>query len=73
MYSIFKFYKSGACDIVFSGLVSQEPVLFDTTIMENIKFGRENVTDEEVKGAAQKANANNFIMELPLVSLMVYY
>jgi len=49
------------------GVVSQEPILFDTTIAENIKYGRENVTDDEVFEAAKQANAYDFIMNFPKV------
>ena len=51
------------------GVVSQEPVLFATTIRENILFGRDGVTQEDVERAAQAANAHNFISQLPDVSL----
>ena len=47
------------------GVVSQEPVLFDTTIAENIRFGKEDATKEEIQEAAKNANAHNFITELP--------
>ncbi|XP_006891547.1 PREDICTED: multidrug resistance protein 3 [Elephantulus edwardii] len=47
------------------GVVSQEPVLFSTTIAENIRYGRENVTMEEIKKAVREANAYDFIMKLP--------
>ncbi|KAL4696197.1 hypothetical protein H8957_001561 [Semnopithecus entellus] len=47
------------------GVVSQEPVLFGTTISNNIKYGRDDVTDEEMERAAREANAYDFIMELP--------
>ena len=47
------------------GIVSQEPVLFDTTIAENIRFGKEGATMEEIQAAAKNANAHDFIMELP--------
>ena len=47
------------------GVVSQEPVLFDTTIAENIRYGKEDATMEEIQKAAKNANAHNFIMELP--------
>ena len=47
------------------GIVSQEPVLFATTIAENIRYGREGVTREEIEAAAKAANAHNFIMSLP--------
>ena len=47
------------------GVVSQEPVLFDTTIAENISYGKEGATREEIEAAARAANAHNFISELP--------
>ena len=47
------------------GVVSQEPVLFATTIAENIRYGREGVTEEEIVAAAKAANAHDFIMTLP--------
>ena len=47
------------------GIVSQEPVLFDTTIAENIGFGNKGATLEEIQTAAKNANAHNFIMDLP--------
>lgn len=47
------------------GVVSQEPVLFDTTIAENIRYGKIDATMEEIKEAAKKANAHGFISELP--------
>nr|UOU03320.1 ATP-binding cassette subfamily B1-2 [Brachionus rubens] len=47
------------------GVVNQEPILFGTTILENIKYGRDNLTDQEIIQAAKDANAHNFIMNLP--------
>ncbi|KAG2646569.1 putative multidrug resistance protein isoform X2 [Panicum virgatum] len=47
------------------GLVSQEPALFATSIRENIKFGKEDATEEEVTAAAKAANAHGFISQLP--------
>ena len=47
------------------GVVSQEPVLFDATIAENISYGKEGATTEEIEAAARAANAHNFISELP--------
>ncbi|ELU15263.1 hypothetical protein CAPTEDRAFT_186799 [Capitella teleta] len=47
------------------GVVSQEPVLFGTTIKENIRYGREGVTDDEIINATKHANAYDFIMKLP--------
>ncbi|KAL5717922.1 ABC-type xenobiotic transporter [Ranunculus cassubicifolius] len=46
-------------------LVSQEPVLFATSIKENILFGKEGASMEEVINAAKAANAHNFICNLP--------
>ena len=40
-------------------------MLFDTTIAENIRYGKENATLEDIKEAAKDANAHNFISELP--------
>ncbi|XP_045876169.1 ATP-dependent translocase ABCB1 isoform X5 [Meles meles] len=48
-----------------TGVVSQEPVLFATTIAENIRYGHENVTMEEIEKAVKEANAYDFIMKLP--------
>ena len=47
------------------GVVSQEPVLFDTTIAENIRYGREDATMKDIEAAAKAANAHSFISELP--------
>ncbi|KAM4702863.1 ATP-dependent translocase ABCB1-like [Rhinophrynus dorsalis] len=47
------------------GVVSQEPVLFGTTIRENIRYGREDVTDAEIEQATKEANAYDFISKLP--------
>ncbi|VFQ60302.1 unnamed protein product [Cuscuta campestris] len=47
------------------GLVSQEPILFTTTIKENIAYGKENATDEEIRTAMELANAAKFIDKLP--------
>ena len=45
------------------GNVNQEPILFNDTIFNNIAFGVENATEEEVIAAAKIANAHEFIME----------
>ena len=50
------------------GVVSQEPILFATTIAENIRYGRLDVTEEEIEQAAKEANAHTFIKELPQVT-----
>ncbi|XP_057195494.1 ATP-dependent translocase ABCB1 [Triplophysa rosa] len=47
------------------GIVSQEPVLFGTTIAENIRYGREDATDEDIDRAIREANAYDFISKLP--------
>lgn len=46
------------------GLVSQEAILFDDTVLNNIRFGRFDATEEEVIEAAKKANAHQFITEI---------
>ena len=45
------------------GNVNQDPILFNDTIFNNIAFGVENATEEEVVAAAKIANAHDFIME----------
>ncbi|KAK0066802.1 ATP-dependent translocase ABCB1 isoform X7 [Biomphalaria pfeifferi] len=47
------------------GLVSQEPVLFATSIEENIRYGKEGVSLKEIETAAKNANAYDFIDKLP--------
>ncbi|NXO70839.1 MDR1 protein, partial [Phainopepla nitens] len=47
------------------GVVNQEPMLFATSIEENIRYGREDVTMEEIEKATKEANAYDFIMKLP--------
>ncbi|CAN6341211.1 unnamed protein product [Urochloa humidicola] len=47
------------------GLVNQEPLLFATSIRENITYGKEDATDEEIMTATKLANAANFIDKLP--------
>lgn len=46
-------------------LVSQDVVLFDTTVAENIGFGREGATREEIEQAARQAQAYDFIQQMP--------
>uniref|UniRef100_A0A8C5SEP4 Mitochondrial potassium channel ATP-binding subunit n=1 Tax=Laticauda laticaudata TaxID=8630 RepID=A0A8C5SEP4_LATLA len=47
------------------GFINQEPVLFSTTIMENIRFGKLCASDSEVYAAARLANADDFIRSFP--------
>ena len=47
------------------GIVPQEPVLFDVSIKENIRYGCPSATDEAVYAAAQAANIHEFIVSLP--------
>jgi ATP-binding cassette subfamily B protein len=47
------------------GIVLQDTFLFSDTVMNNIRFGREGATDDEVKVAAQLARAHEFIERLP--------
>lgn len=46
-------------------LVPQETVLFGGTILDNIRYGREEATDEEVIAASRAANAHDFIGQMP--------
>jgi len=46
--------------------VPQDPILFHRTLMENIRYGRRDATDEEVKEAARLAHCNEFVENLPL-------
>ncbi|HTJ45057.1 MAG TPA: ABC transporter transmembrane domain-containing protein [Kofleriaceae bacterium] len=75
---LFRFYDVGAGRLTIEGvdvrdlslaelrrsmaMVAQEPVLFSGTIRDNIAFGRESATDEEVERAARDANAHDFIV-----------
>lgn len=47
-------------------LVPQDPVLFHRTLLENIRYGRRDATDEETKEAARLAHCDEFIEKLPL-------
>ena len=49
----------------YIGIVPQESFLFSGSISENIAFGKNGVTEEEIMNAAKMANAYDFIMELP--------
>ncbi|OGJ12007.1 hypothetical protein A2467_01795 [Candidatus Nomurabacteria bacterium RIFOXYC2_FULL_36_8] len=48
------------------GFVPQDPALFHRTLLENIRYGRRDATDEEVKEASRLANCDKFIDRLPL-------
>ncbi|MFI5141215.1 MAG: ABC transporter ATP-binding protein [Bacteroidia bacterium] len=47
------------------GMVSQEPILFNDSVFNNIAFGLENITEQQVMEAARIANAHDFIMQMP--------
>jgi ATP-binding cassette subfamily B protein len=47
------------------GIVNQDPFLFSTSIAENVRFGRPNASEEEVRAAARAAQADDFIEALP--------
>ncbi len=47
------------------GLVTQDSILFNDTVKNNIALGKENATTEEIIAAAKVANAHDFIMDLP--------
>lgn len=55
------------------GIVSQEPVLFGTTIAENIRYGREDATEEDIERAVREANAYEFISKLPEVRVVGFF
>src|SRR5699024_9430559 len=46
-------------------MVFQDVVLFDDTVMENIRLGKRGATDEEVRAAARAANCDEFVSRLP--------
>lgn len=46
-------------------VVSQEPTLFSGTIADNIRYGRLDATDEDIRNAARLANAHQFVSEFP--------
>lgn len=52
------------------GVVGQEPVLFNTTIAENISFGADGATESDIQEAAKEANAHDFITKLPQVCVI---
>lgn len=47
------------------GYINQEPVLFATSVMENIRYGCPSASDEQVIDAARLANAHDFIEQFP--------
>ena len=76
-----RFYKPGSGKILLDGvdiqemnletlrrnigMVAQDVYLFDGTVLENIRYGRIDASEEEIAGAAKLANAHEFIMNLP--------
>ncbi len=47
-------------------IVPQEPLLFSGTVGENVRYGRLDATQAEIEDAAREANAEEFILDLPL-------
>jgi ABC-type multidrug transport system fused ATPase/permease subunit len=47
------------------GVVSQEPLLFSCSIEENIRYGKQDATPEEIQAAARAANAHEFVSRFP--------
>eukprot|EP00842_Homolaphlyctis_polyrhiza_P002814 jgi/Hompol1/3533/HPOL_006598-RA len=47
------------------GYIGQEPILFATSLIENIRYGRPDATDEQVYEAARQANAHDFVTAFP--------
>ncbi|WP_342527949.1 ABC transporter ATP-binding protein [Chryseomicrobium sp. FSL W7-1435] len=80
MQLLARFYETDAGEIRIDGIriqdipretlrsqmafVLQDPFLFEMSVMENIRYGKLNATDEEVMDAAKQANAHDFIMKL---------
>ncbi len=78
---IARFYDADAGEILFDnlnikqtslkslrdmlGMVSQEPVLFNDSVFNNIAFGLENISEQQVMEAAKIANAHDFIVAMP--------
>lgn len=62
-----KYIKNISTESLFKNvsIVFQDVTLFNTSIMENIRLGRESATDDEVKEAARLANCMDFIEKLP--------
>ena len=46
-------------------VVAQEPVIFATSVLENVRYGRPEATEDEVRAALETANAAEFVSELP--------
>lgn len=81
MQLIARFYDVNEGAVVFDGInvrnftrqglrsqmafVLQEPFLFETSVYDNIRYGRLEATEQEIIEAAKKANAHDFIMQLP--------
>lgn len=77
---IARFYEVTKGEVLFDGInvqqierealrsqmafVLQDPFLFEATVLENIRYGRLDASDEEIEEAAQRANAHDFIMKL---------
>ena len=61
-----KGYRKGIKNFIRSqiGIVSQEPILFDSTIRENIQMGNLDVTQEEIDNALVQANAAEFVSKV---------
>jgi ATP-binding cassette subfamily B protein len=60
---ISKVTQNSLCKAI--AMIPQEPVLFHRTLMENIRYGNPEATDEEVIAACEKAHCHEFIMKLP--------
>lgn len=47
------------------GMIPQDPAFFNRSVMDNLRYGKHDATDEEIIAAAQKAHAHDFIMRMP--------
>ena len=55
------------------GIVSQEPILFDSTIRENIQMGNLDVTQQEIDNALVQANAAEFVSKVGYLRISLFY
>jgi ATP-binding cassette, subfamily B, bacterial len=47
------------------GMIPQDPAFFNRSVMDNVRYGKHDATDEEIIAVAQKAHAHDFIMRMP--------
>ena len=55
------------------GVVNQQPILFETTVMENIRMGNENATDEQIIQLCQDLGLHQTIIKLSQVFVLSFF